>query len=58
MQGSWGTTPDGVWGPKTQAANLAAIKKMQKALGVPVDGVWGRVSYWALMNLRRKVFRP
>lgn len=58
MQGSWGTTPDGIWGPKTAAANLAAVKKMQSALGVVIDGVWGSQSYWAFVNLRNKAFKP
>ncbi|WP_206155809.1 peptidoglycan recognition protein family protein [Cellulomonas taurus] len=36
-----GTTPDGVWGPKSVAALTATIAALQKAWGTDSDGVWG-----------------
>jgi len=36
-----GAYPDGVWGPKSQAARTGAIKAIQTAIGAGVDGVWG-----------------
>lgn len=36
-----GTKADGVWGPKSRAANTKTVKSFQSALGVKADGDWG-----------------
>lgn len=50
-----GTTPDGVWGPKSQAALIKAPSyakgQVQSLLGVVNDGVWGPISQAALSGL-------
>lgn len=47
-----GLKPDGIWGPKSQAAIIAATpaarKKIQALLGVVADGLWGPRSQEAL----------
>jgi hypothetical protein len=39
-----GSAVDGVWGPTSQAAWLAAIAKIQAVIGVTADGSWGPIS--------------
>lgn len=55
IQAAVGATPDGIWGPATQAAvdrlqaaaymhygvDEGAVRQLQAALGVPMDGLWG-----------------
>lgn len=58
MQTQWGARyVDGIWGPVTQAANVATVRLVQKALGVTVDGVWGPVTARAYYALRGRVFK-
>lgn len=59
MQRQWGARyVDGIWGPVTQAANLATVKTVQRALSVTADGVWGPVTDKAYRALRAKAYRP
>lgn len=50
-----GAVPDGVWGPKSQRALIAAPaevkRRIQSLLCVPADGVWGPGSQAALQCL-------
>jgi hypothetical protein len=58
MQVSWGAKPvDGIWGRITQAANVSAVKAVQKALGVYVDGIWGPQTDKAYRALRSRTLR-
>ena len=47
-----GTKPDGIWGPISQAALIAAgtdqKKQIQTILGTKPDGIWGPISQTAL----------
>lgn len=47
-----GVTADGVWGPRSQEAVIAATRAqkedIQNTLGLPADGIWGRASQDAL----------
>ena len=63
VQGILGAEADGIWGPKSQSALNAEIKKtpgagnptlkkIQKLLGVAEDGLWGPVSQEALNKER------
>lgn len=59
MQGSWGATPvDGIWGPRTRAANVATVKRIQTILGVPADGAWGPKTDAAYRAVRAKAYKP
>lgn len=59
MQGSWGAKPvDGIWGPRTQAANVAAVKRIQAVLKVTQDGVWGPKTDAAWRAVRAKAYAP
>ena len=44
LQARVGTKVDGVWGPKSEAARVTAIKAIQRAIGVSADGVFGPLS--------------
>jgi hypothetical protein len=46
------TTPDGVWGPRSQAALVAWVKSCQRLLGVSADGAWGPATDAAFFKLR------
>jgi peptidoglycan hydrolase-like protein with peptidoglycan-binding domain len=58
--------PDGIWGPRTQAALNKQIGRttginrtlanIQKILGVEDDGRWGKISQAALNNLLHETF--
>lgn len=48
LQGWVGTKVDGAWGPNSEAARIATIRKLQSALGVAADGDWGPISQSAL----------
>jgi hypothetical protein len=39
-----GTTQDGSWGPKSEAARVSTLKLLQSAIGVVPDGDWGTKS--------------
>ena len=39
-----GATPDGEWGPRSEAAHDETVKDIQRALGVSADGVWGGIT--------------
>lgn len=47
-----GARQDGVWGPRSRAALLAAVRAIQAALGVTADGVWGKGTDAAWARLR------
>lgn len=49
-----GTTPDGQWGPKSEAARIRVLKGIQSLIGVVADGAWGPKSAaaWALFLKR------
>lgn len=44
--------PDGIWGPKSQAALVSWIKGFQHVLGVQADGAWGSASDGAFIRAR------
>lgn len=47
------TTPDNVWGPKSQAALERWVKQAQAVLGVTADGAWGKKTDAAFLALRK-----
>lgn len=44
LQARVGVKQDGVWGPVSEAARVAAVGQIQQAIRVKVDGAWGPVS--------------
>lgn len=44
LQARVGATVDGSWGPLSEAARIATIKKIQAAIRVVPDGKWGTLS--------------
>lgn len=46
------TLVDGLWGQQSAAGHDATVARMQAALGVKVDGIWGPVTDEAYLNLR------
>jgi hypothetical protein len=47
------TTPDNVWGPKSQAALIRWVKDAQRLLGVTADGEWGPKTDAQYLALRK-----
>ena len=58
LQARVGTKVDGVWGKNSEAARIAAVKKIQAAINVAADGVWGaksQAAWWvAYLNNFKK----
>jgi len=52
-----GAPPDGIWGPKSQAALVATVKKLQAAWGVTADGVWGPKTEAAYQAARARNYK-
>jgi hypothetical protein len=42
---------DGIWGPKTTEAWLLTVRRIQSALGVAVDGDWGKLTEAAFLAM-------
>lgn len=44
-----GTTPDGIWGPLSEAARKRTVQSIQRIIGTYPDGIWGpkSVAAWA-----------
>lgn len=51
-----GTNPDGVWGPKSEAARIACIKAVQRMLGVTADGAWGPKTAAAWLAFKNRTY--
>lgn len=51
-----GTKADGVWGPKSRAANTKTVKAFQTAIGTKPDGYWGPTTQavWAALLKKAK----
>lgn len=52
-----GATPGGAWGPKSQAALVATVRKLQAAWGVTADGVWGPKTEAAYQAARTRNYK-
>jgi hypothetical protein len=61
-----GVSPDGIWGPKSQAAlnreigktkgsGNSTLQKIQRVMRIEADGIWGRQSQGALNRARADV---
>lgn len=53
-QSSVKTKRDGIWGIKSQRAHDRAVKRIQKAMGVRADGVWGPNTESMYKSIRAK----
>ena len=52
-----GAATDGIWGPKSQAALIETVKKLQAAWGTTPDGIWGNGTEQAYNAARTANFK-
>lgn len=58
LQGNIGTKVDGIWGPKSKLAFRRTVAKIQVALHVAPDSVWGPITDHAYSVARKEYYRP
>jgi hypothetical protein len=58
LQTCVGTTPDGIWGPASQAALVQTLRDLQSVWGATVDGAWGPNTESRYIANRTRYYKP